>query len=328
MYPTHQYNPFLLHSMPPTGKKTTFKSTPAVTDSGDGDHEVFDLNVSDPEPDVPQVQVPNMTKHKLRPTDSLRSIDSTDSQAPKSAALDIAYFFSSKTGKPSRHCVVCKWVQNITDHWLMIDTDDQWPNRAAFDALENRADWPPSRTYTYSTSTSNTGLRGHLDRFHKEEYIKLSKERGWTTMLPSTKRELELAVAPGPAIKKRMFTSEAVTRLLVRFIAANDQVSFGHWHLFLTNNKLIFLGSVLIRRRKWWISGVINFFSRGLWGWWHASPYQAAHFSNWNLAGMVCAVDWRVESMFLPLWKFCTTLMRRASEISWGTPVHYGYLVR
>lgn len=43
-------------------------------------------------------------------TDSLRSVDSTDSQAPKSAALDITYFFSTKTqaGKPSRFCVVCK----------------------------------------------------------------------------------------------------------------------------------------------------------------------------------------------------------------------------
>lgn len=87
----------------PTTKKTAFKLTPTMTDSGGGDHEVFDLNVSDPEPEVG----PTKLKLPIRPTESLRSIDSTDSQS-KSAALDIAYFFSSKSGKTSRHCVVCK----------------------------------------------------------------------------------------------------------------------------------------------------------------------------------------------------------------------------
>jgi hypothetical protein len=79
---------------------------------------------------------------------------------------------------------------------------------AAFDALNNPAEWPPSRTYSYSTLTSNTGLRGHLDKFHKAEYIKLAKERGWTTVLPSVKQELAL-VAP---VKKPMFLIEGVTQ--------------------------------------------------------------------------------------------------------------------
>jgi hypothetical protein len=41
------------------------------------------------------------------------------------------------------------------------------------------------------------------------------------------KRELELELAlVTPAKKKPMFSNEAVTQLLVRFITANDQVSF------------------------------------------------------------------------------------------------------
>jgi hypothetical protein len=105
--------------------------------------------------------------------------------------------------------------------------------RAAFDALQNPAEWPPSRTYNYSTSTSNTGLRGHLDKFHKEEYIKLAEERGWTTTLPSIKRELALKMVTPAKTPKPMFSVEAVTQRLVRFIAANDQVSFSHGVTFL-----------------------------------------------------------------------------------------------
>src|ERR1700678_187035 len=142
-----------------------------------------------------------------------------DSQAPKSAALNITHFFTSKTGKSSRYCVSCKEVSLLINP---LFCNDPCHFRAAFDALGAPAKWPPSRTYTYSTSTLNTGLRGHLDKFHKEEYIKLAKERGWTTVLPSVKRELAL-VAPA---KKPMFSIEGVTQRLVRFIAANDQVSF------------------------------------------------------------------------------------------------------
>jgi hypothetical protein len=103
--------------------------------------------------------------------------------------------------------------------------------RTTYDALDNPADWPRSRTYTYSTTTSNTGLRGHLDKFHKEEYLKLAEERGWTTVLPSVKLALAAMALAAPVTKKPMFSTEAVTRLLVRFIAANDQVSFSHLSL-------------------------------------------------------------------------------------------------
>lgn len=80
------------------------KKATLQVDAGDHtDSEVIDLNVSDLAP--PAFRVPT----QARPTNSLRSVDSTESQAPKSAALDIAYFFSSKTaGVKTRHCIVCK----------------------------------------------------------------------------------------------------------------------------------------------------------------------------------------------------------------------------
>ncbi|KAF8226874.1 hypothetical protein L208DRAFT_1299443, partial [Tricholoma matsutake] len=59
----------------------------------------------------------------------------------------------------------------------------------------------------------------HLDHYHKNEYLKLAKEKGWTTTLPSVK--LKVSIAP---IKPRItFSPEQVLQKLVRFIAANDQ---------------------------------------------------------------------------------------------------------
>ena len=99
--------------------------------------------------------------------------------------------------------------------------------REEYNALEDKLQWPNNRNYKYSWRTATSGLRSHLDRFHKEEYLRLSRERGWTAQLPSVKSQQgRSAAAAGDSVTVRqiMFTSDAVTDHLVRFIVANDQV--------------------------------------------------------------------------------------------------------
>jgi hypothetical protein len=95
--------------------------------------------------------------------------------------------------------------------------------RQSYDDLKDPREWPSTRGFTYATSTSNTVLRKHLDRYHKDEYMKLAKEKGWITMLPSVKMQLSV---PGPASVKPkiIFSPELVLQKLVSFIAVNDQV--------------------------------------------------------------------------------------------------------
>ena len=104
--------------------------------------------------------------------------------------------------------------------------------RQAFKALKDPISWPSSRGFTYATSTSNTVLRKHLDRYHKDEYLKLAKEKSWTTMLPSVKLQVSIA----PIKPKIIFSPEQVLQKLIRFIAANDQVGLSYVHLTISHN--------------------------------------------------------------------------------------------
>jgi hypothetical protein len=104
--------------------------------------------------------------------------------------------------------------------------------RQAFDALKDPIEWPSSHGFTYAISTSNTVVQKHLDRYHKDEYLKLAKEKGWTTMLPSVKSQVSIA----PIKSKITFFPEQVLQKLVCFIATNDQVGLTYVHLTISHN--------------------------------------------------------------------------------------------
>jgi hypothetical protein len=95
--------------------------------------------------------------------------------------------------------------------------------RTAFDALENKAEWPKGCNFKYSPNTGSTGLRSHLERFHAADYLKLAKEQNWVVQLPHLKAKMAAAAVVN-AKKQIMFSADAVTDHLVHFIAANDQV--------------------------------------------------------------------------------------------------------
>lgn len=92
--------------------------------------------------------------------------------------------------------------------------------------------WPAEQQFAYSHHTATSGLRNHLDRFHRAQYTDFAIQYGWTNALPSFKKEqaaqeaaraqaLNLVHhAPGPV----PFTSDGLLARLVEFIVSNDQV--------------------------------------------------------------------------------------------------------
>jgi hypothetical protein len=70
-------------------------------------------------------------------------------------------------------------------------------------------------------------LRGHLERYHEEEYLKAAQDNGWTIMLPSwlKKEKLKHDTALQEANASRVsFTPEIFLQHLVNWIVADDQV--------------------------------------------------------------------------------------------------------
>ena len=83
--------------------------------------------------------------------------------------------------------------------------------------------------WSFSSKTSNTSLRVHLECIHKTEYLELCKANGWSVMLPKT-RKLALVRGgseggqsgigpPCPAFSQSQFLQS-----LVDFIISDDQV--------------------------------------------------------------------------------------------------------
>jgi hypothetical protein len=125
--------------------------------------------------------------------------------------------------------MTCKLVSLhfILNVYVLTQTRIFLPFRKEHDALEDHTQWPNNRNFKYSSKTATSGLRSHLERFHKEEYVLLSKERGWVMQLASLKSQQgQSTTGPGIAINlpKILFSSDAVTDHLIRFIVVNDQV--------------------------------------------------------------------------------------------------------
>lgn len=81
--------------------------------------------------------------------------------------------------------------------------------------------------YEYSAGNSNSTLRGHLDRLHRDEYLQIAAEKGWTVQLASQKdvRRVVLGNTVEPVPTRTPFSVDAAIDHLVRFIVATDQAS-------------------------------------------------------------------------------------------------------
>jgi len=65
-------------------------------------------------------------------------------------------------------------------------------------------------------------LRNHLNRAHKEEFIRVSEEKGWR--MPSQSEAGSEAAGSSPAAFRTKFTQKAFLEHLINFIVADDQV--------------------------------------------------------------------------------------------------------
>jgi hypothetical protein len=83
------------------------------------------------------------------------------------------------------------------------------------------------RKFEYSSNTSNSTLRPHLEKFHTALYKQLALERGWKMQLPSLTSQ---ARSTGSIIDSASedapdkFTEKLFYEYLVKFIVADDQV--------------------------------------------------------------------------------------------------------
>jgi hypothetical protein len=96
----------------------------------------------------------------------------------RQAADDIRHFFERLPDK-----VVCKECRYSSSYlwfffgWLTVNMlrkikeaePDQWKSNIKFE---------------YSTKTSNTSLRPHIERHHLDLFLQLAKENGWKVLLP------------------------------------------------------------------------------------------------------------------------------------------------
>jgi hypothetical protein len=94
------------------------------------------------------------------------------------------------------------------------------------------ANWPTNRRINFSHKTANSGLRAHLDRWHRAIYTQRATQYGWTNQLPSfVKEQAESAQAnaANDSVMQVPYSAQGAVDRLVRFIVANDQVCDLFW---------------------------------------------------------------------------------------------------
>lgn len=131
-------------------------------------------------------------------------------QASGSRALDIKYYFA-KGSKKEGTKTVCKVCRSL---YLFV------PQTFTY-GFYFRANPETKVSYEFAPTTSNSTLRGHLERVHKDEYLEFSKLGRWPNQLISRSQNEE----PSAPLNRSKFTQAAFLKHLIDFIIVNDQVS-------------------------------------------------------------------------------------------------------
>lgn len=82
---------------------------------------------------------------------------------------------------------------------------------------------PGIKNYMYGTSTANTNLRNHLLKLHNAEYTQRCEQENWSYATPKVAKP---TVGDNRKSALPSFSPEALLDYLVRFVTADDQVSF------------------------------------------------------------------------------------------------------
>jgi hypothetical protein len=93
--------------------------------------------------------------------------------------------------------------------------------------------FPPGLRYIYSAKTSNTSLRPHLEKAHRQLYLQLKEKHGWKSQLPGQASQATTAATQAQDVPIDTFSEQTFHQYLLHFIVADDQVCYVRFMLFI-----------------------------------------------------------------------------------------------
>lgn len=148
----------------------------------------------------------------------------------KNQAEDIQFFYDKLPD--NYRCKVCKYVS--LHYQLACCLKFNFLNRAALDADPGK--WDRKVNYLYSSKSSTTTLRPHIEKYHLPIYLVEQKARGWKILLPGLVSQARSQATSTTELHqgevRDKFSEAAFHRHLINFIVADDQVCFLVWVRF------------------------------------------------------------------------------------------------
>ena len=194
------------------GRRTSTRLNKETID--DSPAEVFE-DPNDSDDDSAVEQAPKKAAQKKATI--AQSVPSELATTQGRTAFDVRYFFNI----PDKTCYRCMWV--------ILPIKPRLPLKYIIREYFEVNKIPENKQWnaTYKPTTGYSALRGHLERHHEEEYLKVCQESGWKVMLPTwlKKEKVTLDTALQEAQGSRVpFSPEEFLERLVNWIVADDQV--------------------------------------------------------------------------------------------------------
>jgi hypothetical protein len=79
-------------------------------------------------------------------------------------------------------------------------------------------------SFEFSPISSNTTLRKHLGRHHKDEYITICSSNGWKNQLPGNTVPASVSGPGALNANREIYSDDAFLQKIVNWIVADDQV--------------------------------------------------------------------------------------------------------
>ena len=94
-----------------------------------------------------------------------------------------------------------------------------------------------STNFTFFVNTSNAPLRGHLEKYHTDEYVQVCKDNRWSVLLLKLQQQIteaSIGSSSDPDGRPRPeFSRQTFLRHIINFIVADDQVCLNIFETYL-----------------------------------------------------------------------------------------------
>ena len=87
-------------------------------------------------------------------------------------------------------------------------------------------------SFEFSSNSSNTTLRKHLAKHHRDEYIGICSN-SWRNQLPGITVPASVTITVAPGTTRESYSNDAFLQKIVNWIVADDQVLLFYYYLFL-----------------------------------------------------------------------------------------------